>query len=124
MQTDTNFESHTLSKRSAQFRFYEELNDFLPLKQRRQTFSYGFSGKPSVKDTLEALSVPHTEIELILVNGKSIEIEEFIAEEKRGRSGEGRKRTPRRDKPGDRREEEKEKGSETPENPVPATHSL
>jgi hypothetical protein len=64
---------HSVIKRCAQFRFYEELNDFLPLKQRRQTFSYDFWGKPSVKDIVEAIGVPHTEIDLILVNGESVD---------------------------------------------------
>lgn len=68
-----NIESHSPIKRSVQFRFYEELNDFLPLNQRRQTFSYDFSGKQSVKDIVEAIGVPHTEIDLILVNGKSVD---------------------------------------------------
>jgi hypothetical protein len=68
-QVDTNSESQSPTRRSAQFRFYEELNDFLPMNQRRRTFSYEFSGKPSVKDIVEAIGVPHTEIDLILVNG-------------------------------------------------------
>jgi hypothetical protein len=51
----------------------EELNDFLPLKQRRQTFSYDFLGKPSVKDIIEAIGAPHTEIDLTLVNGDSVD---------------------------------------------------
>jgi hypothetical protein len=72
-QTNTNSESQSLIKCSAQFRFYEELNDFLPPKQRRQTFSYDFLGKPSVKEIVETIGVPHTEIDLILVNGESVD---------------------------------------------------
>ncbi len=56
----------------AQFRFYEELNDFLPIDKRKTLFSYDFEGNPSVKDAIEAVGVPHTEIDLILVNGKSV----------------------------------------------------
>jgi uncharacterized protein with PIN domain len=56
----------------AEFRFYEELNDFLPLARRKRTFAHAFHGKPTVKDTIEALGVPHTEVDLILVNGKSV----------------------------------------------------
>ncbi len=55
------------------FRFYEELNDFLPLDKRRKRFEYRFDGSPSVKDAVEALGVPHTEIDLIVVNGVSVE---------------------------------------------------
>lgn len=53
----------------AEFRFYEELNDFLPLEKRKTTFQYAFYGTPSLKDAIEALGVPHTEVDLILVNG-------------------------------------------------------
>jgi len=54
------------------FRFYEELNDFLPPDKRRKRFEYRFDGSPSVKDAVEALGVPHTEIDLIVVNGVSV----------------------------------------------------
>lgn len=55
------------------FRFYEELNDFLPKHIRKATFEAEFRGKRSIKDMIEALGVPHTEIDLILVNGKSVD---------------------------------------------------
>ncbi len=58
---------------SAQFRFYAELNDFLPTDRRQVTFVYTFDGRPSVKDTIEALGVPHTEVDLILANGVSVD---------------------------------------------------
>ena len=53
------------------FRFYEELNDFLPRHRRKTDFEAEFSGKRSVKDLIEALGVPHTEVDLILANGRS-----------------------------------------------------
>ncbi|MFW6254472.1 MAG: Mut7-C RNAse domain-containing protein [Chitinivibrionales bacterium] len=55
------------------FRFYEELNDFLHEHKRKKTFPYHFSGTPSVKDAIEAIGVPHTEIDLILINGDSVD---------------------------------------------------
>jgi len=55
------------------FRFYEELNDFLPEWQRKQDFQSTFNGRESVKDKVEALGVPHTEVDLILVNGNSVD---------------------------------------------------
>jgi hypothetical protein len=61
-----------LKPQLANFRFYEELNDFLPLGQRKQTIAYRFSGQPSIKDPIEVLGVPHSEIDLILVNGESV----------------------------------------------------
>lgn len=57
----------------ATFRFYEELNDFLPEEQRKVEFEHHFDRRASVKDMIESLGVPHTEIELILVNGKSVD---------------------------------------------------
>jgi uncharacterized protein with PIN domain len=56
------------------FRFYEELNDFLPPARRKLTFEQAFTGRPAVKDLIEALGVPHTEVDLILVNGQSVDL--------------------------------------------------
>ncbi len=57
---------------SAEFRFYEELNDVLPVGRRKRSFVYAFSGQPAIKDAIEALGVPHTEVDLILVNSVSV----------------------------------------------------
>ncbi|MFC1467293.1 Mut7-C RNAse domain-containing protein [Verrucomicrobiota bacterium] len=64
-----------MRENEAQFRFYEELNDFLPRLQRKKTIPYRFNGHPAIKDSVEALGVPHTEIDLILVNGASVSFE-------------------------------------------------
>lgn len=53
------------------FRFYAELNDLLPPHRRQKSFSYTVRGEPNVKDVIEALGVPHVEVNLILVNGRS-----------------------------------------------------
>ena len=63
---------HTLITRTAFFRFYEELNDFLPEKHRKNTFPYDFTGTPSIKDTIETIGVPHTEIDVILIENESV----------------------------------------------------
>jgi uncharacterized protein with PIN domain len=57
---------------TAEFRFYEELNDFLPPEQRKQTTRYCFSGHPGIKDPIEVFGVPHTEVELIIVNNQPV----------------------------------------------------
>ena len=57
---------------AAEFRFYEELNDFLKPEQRKQTVPYRFDGHPGIKDPIEALGVPHVEVDLIVVNGESV----------------------------------------------------
>ena len=57
---------------TATFRFYEELNDFLARPLRRRTFSCACARGATAKHMIEALGVPHTEVELILVNGESV----------------------------------------------------
>jgi uncharacterized protein with PIN domain len=58
-----------MPSKSATFRFYAELNDLLPRTRRFVDFVHEFQGSPSVKDVIESLGVPHTEVEMILVNG-------------------------------------------------------
>jgi len=50
-------------------RAYAELNDFLPAESRGVTVRRPFRGHQTVKDVLEAMGIPHTEVDLILVNG-------------------------------------------------------
>ncbi|MFO7952481.1 MAG: Mut7-C RNAse domain-containing protein [Bacillota bacterium] len=57
----------------ASLRFYAELNDFLPTAKKQVNFTHFFSGSPAVKDLIESLGIPHTEVDLILVNGKSVD---------------------------------------------------
>jgi uncharacterized protein with PIN domain len=49
------------------------LNDFLAPALRKRTFDYRFNGTPSVKDAIEAIGVPHTEVDLILIDGESVD---------------------------------------------------
>ena len=58
---------------TAFFRFYEELNDFLPKEKKKILFPHQFSPSATVKDIIESLGVPHAEVDLILVNGKSVD---------------------------------------------------
>lgn len=51
------------------FRFYGPLNDFLPPERRGRRFTHVLRGPASLKDTIEALGVPHPEVDVILVNG-------------------------------------------------------
>ena len=57
---------------TATFRFYEELNDFLVPERRRRDFDARCARAATAKHMIEALGVPHTEVELILVNGESV----------------------------------------------------
>jgi hypothetical protein len=60
-------------------RFYEELNDFLPGHKRKMPYKLPFSGSPSIKDVIESQGVPHTEVDLILVNRASVDFRYNIA---------------------------------------------
>jgi uncharacterized protein with PIN domain len=64
----------------AHFRFYEELNEFLPQNKRKTEFVYEFTGTPSVKDAVEAIGVPHVEVDLILVNGISVSFSRSLSD--------------------------------------------
>ncbi len=57
----------------ARFRFYADLNRFLPAFWRQRAFLYPFTAPRSVKDMIEAAGVPHTEVALILVNGQPVD---------------------------------------------------
>jgi hypothetical protein len=59
--------------KQACFRFYAELNDFLPPEKRQRDLPYRFVMSGAVKDAIEAMGVPHTEVDLILVNGQSVD---------------------------------------------------
>ena len=50
-------------------RAYAELNDFLAPESRGVMVRRPFRSHQTVKDVLEAMGIPHTEIDLILVNG-------------------------------------------------------
>ncbi|WP_372653416.1 Mut7-C RNAse domain-containing protein [Draconibacterium sp.] len=70
--------NHEALSRRCIFRFYEELNDFLPVHQCKKPFEYTFTGTPSVKNSIEAIGVPHTEVDLILVDGVSVDFETLL----------------------------------------------
>jgi hypothetical protein len=57
----------------ANFRFYEELNESLPPRRRKCAFACVCASGATVKHAIEALGVPHTEVELILANGESVD---------------------------------------------------
>lgn len=65
---------------NALFRFYEELNDFLPAEKRKRDFSLQFSEGASIGDMLRLLGVPLTEVDLVLVNGRSANFEYRLEE--------------------------------------------
>lgn len=61
--------------RKAKFRFYKELNDHLPENRKNSSFDYSFKGMPTVKTTIQAIGIPHGEVDFILINGKSVDFD-------------------------------------------------
>lgn len=52
----------------ATFRFYDQLNDFLPAARRHRDFVAPCARAATAKHMIEALGVPHTEVGLVHVN--------------------------------------------------------
>lgn len=65
---------------TATFRFYGELNDFLVPRRRGVAFERRFDDRPAVKDVIEALGVPHSEVDLVVVNGRPVPLAHRIAD--------------------------------------------
>jgi len=64
----------------AVIRCYEELNDFLPAAWRKRERELEFLPPAPVRHLIETLGVPHTEIELVLVNGVSVDLDHRVAD--------------------------------------------
>jgi uncharacterized protein with PIN domain len=58
---------------SANFCFLGELIEFLPNGMQLEEITVTFKGHETVKHLVESLGVPHTEIDVILVNGVSVD---------------------------------------------------
>ncbi|WP_026732628.1 Mut7-C RNAse domain-containing protein [Fischerella sp. PCC 9605] len=56
----------------ATFHFHAELNDFLPPYKRQVKIEHFYGERASIKDMIEALGVPHPEVDYIEVNGKPV----------------------------------------------------
>lgn len=63
---------------TATFRFYEELNAFLAPDRRGREFACRCARAATTKHMIEALGVPHTEVELVLLNGESVGFSELL----------------------------------------------
>ncbi len=61
-----------MDKKIAWFRFVNGLNDFLKPGLKNQMLKYCFRDAPAIKDAIEALGVPHTEVGAILVNQETV----------------------------------------------------
>jgi uncharacterized protein with PIN domain len=61
--------------KQAYVRCYAGLNDFLPPERRGKAMACSFEVSGSVKDMIESLGVPHTEVDVIVVNGESVDFQ-------------------------------------------------
>ncbi len=61
-----------------QLHFFHELNDFAAPIRRDTEIIYELERKASVKDVIESLNVPHTEVDVILVNGASVDFSYIV----------------------------------------------
>ena len=66
------------SRTRVRLRFYEELNDFLPPHRRKTEFERDLPEPTTTKDLIEGCRVPHTEVDLILVNGEPVTFDHLI----------------------------------------------
>lgn len=57
----------------AHFRFHGGLNFFLPPRKKNKTIVHEFDWRASIKDMIESLGPPHPEIDLLTVNGRSVD---------------------------------------------------
>ena len=57
---------------SIELRFYAELCDLLPQRHRSGRIAHAWIPTQSVKDLVESYGVPHTEVEVILAEGRSV----------------------------------------------------
>ncbi len=64
--------SCSLETGQVSIRFYEELNFFLAKDKRKTRFKTQFWFGDTIKALIESLGIPHTEVDLILVNQNSV----------------------------------------------------
>ena len=64
----------------ATFRFYQQLNTFLPRALRQRDHRCRCARAATAKHLIEALGVPHTEVGLLLVNGEIARLERQLAD--------------------------------------------
>ncbi len=61
-------------------RLFADLNYFVPESLKQKNIRLTVFGKPSVKDVIESIGVPHTEFEMVTLNGEPTEIDGNVNE--------------------------------------------
>ncbi len=67
----------------ATFRFFEELNDYLPEAVRKKEFTCPFENPTPVNKLIESLGVPCDEVDLIQANGTSVDFSYLVKDNDR-----------------------------------------
>lgn len=62
----------------ATFTVYDDLNFFLSRKHRNKSITHEWDWKASIKDMIESLGVPHPEIDLLIVNDTSVDLDYIV----------------------------------------------
>jgi len=57
----------------ANFLFHHSLNDFLKPDKKNKQVIFPFNGSPAIKDSIEAIGIPHTEVDVITVNDHPVD---------------------------------------------------
>lgn len=65
---------------TARFRFDDELSFFLDGEFRGRTFAYDCARAATLKNAIEALGVPHTEVGAVSVNGEAATLQRIVRE--------------------------------------------
>lgn len=63
---------------TASFRFHGELGDFLPRERRGARFDYECARAATLKNAIEALGVPHTEVGRLVLNGEPATLQRIV----------------------------------------------
>jgi len=64
----------------ARFRFHGELAEFLPPARRGEAFEYACARAASLKNAIEALGVPHTEVGQLRIDGERATLDRTVRE--------------------------------------------
>ncbi|MEH6389125.1 MAG: Mut7-C RNAse domain-containing protein [Pseudomonas profundi] len=64
----------------ATFRFYAQLDRFLPRDRRGRAFNITCAERSTIKHMIEALGVPHTEVALVIANHEPAALERMVVE--------------------------------------------
>lgn len=64
----------------ALFRFYEELNDRLPPDMRKRDVEVSLEGEETAREIIERLGVSPVEVDLLLVNGQSVDLDHGVGD--------------------------------------------